>query len=128
MMAPTAAGTFRDKKGNFWINIEALCDYLGANFQIERRKIKALGFFHPHTFLRYRQSSGGSRTRYRLFCLPASELSRWISVLADVPSYTDPRSGRKMVIDRKRIADIRRSLKRLKNVVRIHLIEQAISA
>lgn len=128
MMAPTAVGTFRDKKGNFWVNVEAVCDYLGANFQIERRKIKTLGFFHPHSFQRYRRTPGGSRQRYYLYCLPASELTRWISVLADVPSYKDPRSGRKMTIDRKRIADIRRSIKNLKAVVRIHLIEQAISA
>lgn len=128
MVAPTAVATFRDKKGNYWVSVDVICDFIGADPFIERRKIKSLGVFKPHTFVRYRRDSQGGRRRYNIFSLPAEELGRWISTFIDVPAYKDPISGRRLVVKRERIDHIRRSIRRQKKLSRISDIEQAISA
>lgn len=126
---PTAVGTFRDKRGNFWINVEAVCDFLGADPSAEQRRIKALGrLFHPHKFMRHRTPLMGGRTRYYIFSIPAEELGRWLGAIADAPSYKCPRSGKRFTVDRHRLAFIRRTLKNQKALLRAHQIEEAISA
>jgi ribosomal protein S18 len=129
-IAPTAVGTFRDKKGRFWVNVEVLCDFLGVNFQIERRKIKTLGFLHPHTFQRSRRVRGGLYRRYYILSLPAHELGPWVATIAEAPSYKDPRSGRRLVADRSRIDHVRRTNRQQKALARVSAGEQqsAISA
>lgn len=127
-IAPTAIGTFRDKRGRFWVNVEVICDFIGASLPAERRKIKSLNVFHPHLFMRHRKSPDGSRRRYYIYSLPASELLRWLATFADVPAYKCPVSGTRYTVDRKRISHIRRSTRELRALVRVHEIEQALSA
>jgi|SRR4051812_2025591 hypothetical protein len=128
MVAPTAIGTFRDKRGRFWVSIEGICDFLGASLVVERRRIKALGIFHPHTFQRFRTSPGGSPRRYFIHSLPAKELARWIAAIAEFPSYKCPKTGIRLTVQKERLSLIRRSIKQQKALHKTYLVEQAISA
>lgn len=126
---PTAVGTFRDKRGNFWVNVEVICDFLGADFDAERRRIKALGrILHPHTFARFRGQITGSRSRYLIFSLPASELARWLTAIADAPPYKCPKSGKRFTVNRQRLDFIRRSLRNQKALLKAQRFEEALSA
>lgn len=129
IVPPTAVGTFRDKRGNFWINVEAVSEFLGLSFASERRRIKALGqHFHPHNFMRYRTPRMGPRTRYYVFSLPAEELLKWINAISEAPSYKCPRSGKRFTADRQRLGFIRRSIKNQKALSRTIVMEEALSA
>lgn len=126
---PTAVGTFRDKRGNFWISVEAVCDFLGVDFGCERKRIKAMSrVLHPHNFMRHRLTPPRSRTRYYIFSLPASELLPWINAVAETPSYKCPKSGRRFTVDRQRLQHIRRSLKNQKALSKARELEEVLSA
>lgn len=129
MVPPTAVGTFRDKRGNFWVNVEVVCDFLGADPGAERRRIKALALhLHPHSFCRYRIPLEGPRTRYYIFSLPADEFGRWLKAISDAPSYKCPKSGKRFTVDRQRLGYIRRSLKNQKVLQKTHWLTEALSA
>lgn len=125
---PTNVGTFRDKRGNFWVNVEAVCELLGANPALEKRKIKGCPRFHPHTFQRDYRKSDGSRGRNMLFALPAEELSEWCYNLSIAPTWKCERSGRKIRISSRRLAQIRSGIKQQKAALRLLEMEVALSA
>lgn len=117
---PTAVGTFRDKKGRYWVNIEVICDFLGIDFSQERRKLKSHSYYHPHEFARFHEKFRGLRTRTRIFSLPADECQRWISSLTETQAYKCEKSGKRMLMDRAKLDFLKKTFRRQKALRRHH--------
>jgi hypothetical protein len=125
MIPPTAVGTFRDKRGRFWVNVEVLCDFLGISFPQERKKLKSLPSYHPHSFARMHERSKGLRTRTLIFSLPAEECQKWIASLSDSQVYKCEKSGKRLLMDRKRLEFIKKTFRRQKALQKLPGEEQA---